>query len=207
MTALLEYLDLTALLEYIDLLSRYSGGPFQAGARGKMPQLPPPVGGPVYITNCLFQENTAYGEGAALFLVDGNTGSSASAYQSFITIRSNFTTNSGGNSVVYISAGSTFTIIFLDSKSVFHNNIGTVIHLLSSTLRFGQFDGNVIFSSNSANSGGELYCEHGTTLFFYHESRINFTNNSAAQYGGAIYADLGSKGRIQGGGGGGGFGG
>ena len=48
MTALLEYLDLTALLEYIDLLNRYSGGPFQAGARGKMPQLPPPVGGPVH---------------------------------------------------------------------------------------------------------------------------------------------------------------
>ena len=49
MTALLEYLDLTVLLEYIDLLNRYSGGPFQAGARGKMPQLPPPpVGGPVH---------------------------------------------------------------------------------------------------------------------------------------------------------------
>ena len=50
MTALLEYLDLTVLLEYIDLLNRYSGalhgaswGPFQAGARGKMPQLPPPL--------------------------------------------------------------------------------------------------------------------------------------------------------------------
>ena len=51
LTALLEYLYLTALLEYIDLLNRYSWGPFQAGARGKMPQLlpppPPPVGGPV----------------------------------------------------------------------------------------------------------------------------------------------------------------
>ena len=45
MTALLEYLDLTALLDHIDLLNRYSGGPFQAGARGKMPQSPP-VGGP-----------------------------------------------------------------------------------------------------------------------------------------------------------------
>ena len=53
MTALLEYLDLTALLEYIDLLTGIQGalreaswGPFQAGARGKMPQFPPPVGGP-----------------------------------------------------------------------------------------------------------------------------------------------------------------
>ena len=43
LTALLEYLYLTALLEYIDLLNRYTWGPFQAGARGKMPQLPPPL--------------------------------------------------------------------------------------------------------------------------------------------------------------------
>ena len=149
----------------------------------------------VNIINCLFQENTAYGEGAALFLVDGNTESSVTAYRSYITIQSNFTNNSGGNSVVYISAGSTFTVVRLTGKSVFHNNIGTAIHLLSSTLRLGQFGGDVIFSSNSANSGGALYCEHGATLLFYNAygSRIHFYNNSAAQYGGAIYADLGSN--------------
>ncbi|XP_065915104.1 uncharacterized protein [Dysidea avara] len=147
----------------------------------------------VHIINCLFQENTAYGEGAALFLVDGNTGSSKRDFLTIITIQSNFTNNSGGNSVVYISASSTYTRIDLDGKPVFHNNIGTAIHLLSSTLRFGPFGGDIIFSSNSANSGGALYCEHGTILFFYNESRINFINNSAAQYGGAIYADLGSN--------------
>ena len=48
MTALLEYLDLTALLEYIDLLNGPSWGPFQAGARGKMPQLPPPPPPPLW---------------------------------------------------------------------------------------------------------------------------------------------------------------
>ena len=144
----------------------------------------------VYITNCLFHENTAYGEGAALFLIDGNTGSSATAYRTYITFQSNFISNSGGNSVVYISAGSTFTIIFLADKSVFHNNIGTAIHLLSSTFRFGS---DVVFSSNSANNGGALYCEHGAKLFFYNGRRIHFYNNSAAQYGGAIYADLGSN--------------
>ena len=63
MTALLEYLDLTALLGYIDLLNSIqealrgaSWGPFQAGARGKMPQLPPPVGGPAV------QPNTTLGK-------------------------------------------------------------------------------------------------------------------------------------------------
>ena len=120
-----------------------------------------------HITNCPFQENTAYGEGAALFLVDGNTGSSARAYQTFIIIQSNFISNSGGNSVVYISTSSTFTRIDLDGKPVFHSNIGTAIYLLSSTLRFGTYGGDIIFSSNSANIGGALYCEHGTILFFF----------------------------------------
>ena len=39
----------TALLEYMDILNRYSWSPlgsFQAGTQGKMPQLPPSVGGP-----------------------------------------------------------------------------------------------------------------------------------------------------------------
>ena len=42
MTALIEYL--IVLLEYIDLLGAHK----QSGAQGKMPQLPPPLGGPVH---------------------------------------------------------------------------------------------------------------------------------------------------------------
>ena len=31
------------------------GAPFQAGARGKIPQLPPPVGGPEYVTSYFYK--------------------------------------------------------------------------------------------------------------------------------------------------------
>ena len=146
----------------------------------------------VTIINCLFQENTASGEGAALFLIDGNTGSSATVYRTFIFVQSNFISNSGGSSVVYISAGSTFTTFWV-YESTFCNNIGTAIHLLSSTLRFQE---NVIFSNNSANNGGALYLEGGTKFLFENEYTspcIKFLNNSAAQYGGAIYVDLDSN--------------
>ena len=146
----------------------------------------------VYITNCRFQENTANGEGAALFIVDDNTGSSITMCRTYVYVLSNFTSNSGGNSVVYISAGSTFTTLWV-YQSKFCNNIGTAIHSLSSTLRF---EDNVIFSNNSANNGGALYLEGGTKFLFdnkFNNVGITFHNNSAAQYGGAIYVDLDSN--------------
>jgi len=144
----------------------------------------------VSITNSLFQQNTANGEGAALFIMDGNNGLK---YQTYINIQSNFIGNSGSNSVVYIMAGSTLTQIHVSDKSRFCNNTGTAIHLLSSTIRVGD---NVIFCNNSANNGGALYLEGGTQFSFDNERSnvwVKFLNNSAAQYGGAIYVDLGSN--------------
>ena len=143
----------------------------------------------VSITNCLFQENKAYGEGVALFIIDGNTGSSMNNH-TFIVIQLKCTSNCGGNSVVYISAGSTFTNIHVADKSQFLHNTGSPIHLLSSTFSIGDL---VIFKGNSANKGGALYIEGETKILFDNRSpSIKFHNNSAAQYGGAIYADLGS---------------
>ncbi|XP_065919072.1 uncharacterized protein [Dysidea avara] len=144
----------------------------------------------VNITNSLFQHNTAYGEGAALFIIDVNTGP---MYRTGIIIQSNFTSNSGGNSVVYISAGTTFTHIRVNDGSRFCSNIGTAVHLVSSTFVVGD---HVLFSNNSANNGGALYLESGTQFYFDNEDRnvyIEFLDNSAALYGGAMYIDLGSN--------------
>jgi len=150
-------------------------------------------GSRVYIKNCLFQENSANGEGAALFIVDGNTGSSITMCHTYIiVVKSNFTSNSGGNSVMYISAGSTFTKLLVH-QSTFCNNNGTAIHSLSSTLSFAD---HVIFSNNSANNGGALYLEGGTECLLDNELGnvyLTFHNNSAAQYGGAIYVELDSN--------------
>jgi len=141
----------------------------------------------VSITNCLFQNNTAYGEGAALFIVDGNTGNSEN--HTFIAFQLNCSGNTGGDSVVYIAAGSTLTMIDVGKQSQFLNNTGSAIHLLSSTFTIGD---RVILRGNSANKGGALYIEGEVKIKFEsHSRRIQFINNSAAQYGGAIYIDLG----------------
>ena len=149
----------------------------------------------VYIINCLFQGNVALGEGSALYLIDDNTGSSGtfSKTQIFIEDGSSFINNSAGDSVIYISAGSIHAYILVESAR-FTKNTGTAIHLISSTLSLSN---DVMFNNNSANNGGALYLEGGTQIYFHDKHRdnitVHFCNNLAAQYGGAIYVDLGSS--------------
>ena len=148
----------------------------------------------VYLTNCLFQENVATGEGAAFYLLDANTGSSGTLYETRITIYggSNFINNTGGNSIVYISAGSIFTTLFISATN-FVSNTGTTLHLISSNVTINS---DVRFNRNSANNGGAMYLEQGTQINFdnkYTNISTYFLNNLAAQYGGAIYIDLGSS--------------
>ena len=50
-----------------------------------------------------------------------------------------------------------------------------------------------LFKNNVANSGGALYLEQGTQLYFddqYDSVTVQFSNNTATQYGGAIYTSL-----------------
>jgi len=147
----------------------------------------------VYLTNCLFQDNVATGEGAAFYLLDANTGSSGTLYETRVTIYggSNFINNNGGNSIVCISAGSIFTTLFLSTTNFASNN-GTALHLMSSNVTISSA---VSFNGNSANNGGAMYLEQGTQINFdnkYSNISTYFLNNNAAQYGGAIYLDLDS---------------
>jgi len=147
----------------------------------------------VYLINCLFRDNVATGEGAAFYLLDGNTGSSGTLYKTRVTIYggSNFINNDGSNSVVCISAGSIFTTLFL-SVTNFTNNTGTALHLISSNVTLSNA---VIFNGNTANNGGAMYLEQGTQINFdnkYSNISTYFLNNVAAQYGGVVYVELDS---------------
>ena len=117
----------------------------------------------VNITNCLFQGNIASGEGAALYLLDRNTGSSSCSQcntEIHIENGSSFINNTG-DSIVYISAGSIESYIFVDAVVRFIKNTGTAIHLISSTFVLGS---DVMFNGNSANNGVAMYLEGNTQL-------------------------------------------
>ena len=146
----------------------------------------------IFIYNCVFQNNIGLGEGAAIYVSDGVM-SNADVYKTIMKINSvNFTSNSAGDSIVYIEGGTINNTRITLQDTHFTNNNGTALHLSLSQLTFV---GYTFFENTTANSGAALYLEQGSQVYFgdindHHVIIIQFVNNRATQYGGAIYADL-----------------
>ena len=145
----------------------------------------------VFMIDCLFHNNSGYGEGAAFYYADGVT-SNSGLYQTIIQLTGvDFIANKAGNSVVYIAGNSiNYTQIKVrDANIHFINNMGTALHISMCMVEFHFY---VLFENNTANTGGALYLEQGTQIYFEYGSSniLLFVNNIATQYGGAIYIDL-----------------
>ena len=144
----------------------------------------------IFIVDCMFHNNSGMGQGAAIYVADG-TMANANIYQTVLKfIRVNFTDNSAGDSVVYVEGGTINNTQIVSENSRFINNTGTVLHLFMSRLIFYAY---TLFENNFANNGAALYLEQGTRVHFgnkYAIVIIEFVNNSATQYGGAIYTDI-----------------
>ena len=141
----------------------------------------------VHLNSCVFQNNIGSGEGAAIYVTDG-VKSNADVHQTIMKINSvNFTGNSAGNSIVHIEGGSINNTRISLEDTRFTNNNGTALHLSNSQLTFY---GCTFFENNTANSGAALYLEQGSQVYFGNKCDIQFVNNRATQYGGAIYINL-----------------
>ena len=144
----------------------------------------------IFIYNCVFQNNIGLGEGAAIYVSDGVT-SNANVYQTIMKINGvNFTSNSAGDSIVYIEGGSINNTRISAADTRFTNNNGTALRLSVSRLIFY---GYTLFENTTANSGAALYLEQGSQVYFgnkYAPVIVQFVNNRATQYGGAIYTDV-----------------
>jgi len=138
------------------------------------------------------QGNVALGEGAALYILDRNSGIRSSIH---IENGSSFINNSSSDSVVYISAGSIKSYTFVDTAVRFTKNTGSAIHLISSTFVLGD---DLMFSDNFANNGEAIYLEGVTQIHFVDIQRnprisVHFCYSSAAHCGGAICIELSSS--------------
>ena len=145
----------------------------------------------VFMIDCLFHNNIGYGEGAAFYYADGVT-SNSNLYQTIIQLTGvDFIANKAGNSVVYIAGNSinNTQIKVRDASIHFINNMGTALHISMCMVEFHFY---VLFENNTANTGGALFLEQGTQIYFEYGSNnvLLFVNNIATQYGGAIYIDL-----------------
>ena len=144
----------------------------------------------IYIHSCVFQNNNGLGQGSAFYVADGVT-SNANVYQTFIQFRgTTFIDNTAGSSIVYVGGGTINNTKITVEDTHFINNTATALHLFMSQLTFFT---DVIFESNTANNGAALYLEQGTQICFDEFSSmiiVHFVNNTATQYGGAVYTDL-----------------
>ena len=144
----------------------------------------------VFMINCVFHNNSGYGEGAAFYYADGVT-SNLGVYATRIELAGvTFSGNRAGNSIAYVAGGSIDNSRITAQDLQFINNTGTALHLIMSKVTFF---GYAQFENNTANSGAALYLEQGTQVHFddkYSSVQVQFIDNRAIQYGGAIYADI-----------------
>ena len=138
-----------------------------------------------YISGCHFENNSGV-FGNCIFidsLFQGNSVMMTLEESSFTNnfVLANFSFDN--------SAEGSFGAIYLDevntkiSDTVFKNNTGSAINLISSILIL---KGDVIFQSNKAFEGGALYFQPGSSFVASNNSNITFVNNRALFSGGAI---------------------
>ena len=144
----------------------------------------------IFIIDCVFHNNSGIGQGAAFYVADGVT-ANTNMYQTVVKfVRVNFTDNSASDSVVYVEGGTLNNTQIVSEDNRFINNTGIALHLFMSQLLFNAY---TLFENNFADNGAALYLEQGTRVHIgnkYAIVIIDFVNNSATQYGGAIYTDI-----------------
>ena len=101
----------------------------------------------------------------------------------------NILNNVGGNSsIVYIEddnrdISNNVTIV----SSNFTSNDGSTLYLSNCNIEFRGYSS---FSNNTAQSGSAIYFAHNSQASIGNDSTVEFTNNVALLFGGAIYVDL-----------------
>jgi len=104
-----------------------------------------------------------------------------------LILNSTFCHNVADNSIIYVQEGNTALQNMTLSSVQFVNNSGSVLYLPKCNL---YLSGSVHFSSNTASNGVALYSNHGTTIEITVGANVTFTNNMAAEYGGAVFVDV-----------------
>ena len=95
-----------------------------------------------------------------------------------------FIFNRATQSIVYIDgSGSKIPSHVYLQDNVFVNNAAVPVHISHTNLHIR---GSVLFNGNAAKSGGGIY-SNNSTVIFYDKSVVNFTSNSVTDNGGAIY--------------------
>ena len=130
----------------------------------------------VIFEECKFFNNTS-SRGAAFYIDNGDN----NMFTILHIISSTIYSNIADDSIIYFNHMNV-TI----KSSNFTENIGNSMYLLLSNLQCDD----VIFANNAADNGAALYLDQGSLIDVGDNIRVQFTNNSAVEHGGAIYVNL-----------------
>ena len=141
----------------------------------------------IYTKQCQFVSNKSPAHGAALFIYteDFNDGS-------ILVEDTHFDQNVAGSSVAYIrqdgsSQHNDNSKLLQVNASTFTNNVASSMYLSACDV---EFLGKILFMNNTADNGGAMYLNQGTTVRIKNIANTQFIANTAAQNGGAIYVDF-----------------
>ena len=135
----------------------------------------------VKFEECKFFNNTGNSNhGTASYILNkgDNTGNTRTT---IVILNSQIDHNYGNYSVIYVN-----NVDITVKSSNFTDNVASAIYLVNSTLNC---TGTVIFANNFADNGGAIYIDQRSQIFA-ETAKLRFINNSATEYGGAIYINL-----------------
>ena len=133
----------------------------------------------VIFEECDFFNNTSASNHGVLHVSNDDD---TTLYTTVTILNSKIQHNHGDSNVIIYLSG---TEVIVNSSN-FTDNVGSSIHLVNCYLSFKSA---IIFANNTADNGGALYIEPGSRISF-DTANVQFTNNSATEYGGAMYIDL-----------------
>ena len=144
------------------------------------------ISGDVNVNHCKFVNNTYYrGHGVAISYSSNNIMNHPIPFL-FQICNCNFTHNEGAESFVYIEnrmTGISNSITLCDS--IFYHNQGVSIYVVNQKL---YLNGKNLLENNTAQKGVGIYISDLSTVIFGRNSYAAFIQNSAHDYGGAIYS-------------------
>jgi len=142
------------------------------------------VQGFVVLHDCLFINNTSV-RGAAIYV---DKLSSKISQNTLIINNTTFDCNFANDSIIYVDTSAVYhrEEIYI-TKSRFTNNVGVCMFLLKCRIILA---GDVFFINNTADNGAALYINQENYIVIEHGATLQFVNNSAAFYGGAIFIGL-----------------
>ena len=148
----------------------------------------------IHFTNCRFQNNLVQQTGACLFV---SVYDNAKKFANIFIVLEDIYARNNAQKLTYqpVSTAGIFSFsnianVIITGTSIFTNNYGSVIDALNSNVHLAEY-ANVNFSNNVGSRGAAIRLLGNGYLYFIGEAVVNFTNNQAQEFGGAIYASSG----------------